>query len=707
MALLTVQDQVSALLRRQLVEDKTRGTPSVQVEAAAVLDSVALNFVFNPRAVLYFSHLARNALLKLVSDELSAADNLKQTIQDLGNQSYALRDLKALERAKTSLLQVETQGQILSTEGAFKGFNDAASEFLTKQLSKNVRKQGSTDLVRPSVEASASLPTDYSALTSLHSEVDSRLKYLTNGVRDFSSSSLSGTLGINTAFRVRRDLESMISDLENDPTAAKSREYAIRLVAARSALRLLGSPPGILDAKVSTKDSLPYGYSLKGFAVPFLYSKTSAPGPWSVPDGTNFTVTVNPASGPPQVVTQPFVLGSRPAMMGTLAGPWYVPPNYGLFFDFGGGNTVRANLNATASPVLMTAADVVQAINWQVSGWVIAMEGWVAGQGRIGIRSQTMNPFSLTDKISEPHPGSTSGVATVWTTSARPLFGLPLSSDLGPKAADVMVDCLNSSLPIVSFHVQDDTVLADLTLWAGETVRLNIPPVFPDDGAHPALSNRMNLVGTYLGEPVQAPLTDLVSAGDSVTSSTGMSLIDSVGITIHLHDSLPVFDGPVVIDSGLVSMWKTLQPALDAFTPVWKQYGGLSRLDSLVSPLYGSPTLARRNDALQALQVLVDVLESLQTVLAGYPLSADVGQEKAVAEGIMATLTERKFDRALSFLLQGRPLEVFSLDWQTASFSGELLAAASEVAKSDVTWPTPSTEERYLPYASDDLSGAL
>ena len=115
MALLTIQEQVSTFLQRKLAEDKTEGTPSVQVEAAAVLDSVALNLVFSPRTVLYFAHLARNALLTLVTDELASVETLKKTIQDLGNQSYALRDLKALERAKTSLLQIETQGQVGTT----------------------------------------------------------------------------------------------------------------------------------------------------------------------------------------------------------------------------------------------------------------------------------------------------------------------------------------------------------------------------------------------------------------------------------------------------------------------------------------------------------------------------------------------------------------------------------------------------------------
>jgi hypothetical protein len=92
----------------------------------------------------------------------------------------------------------------------------------------------------------------------------------------------------------------------------------------------------------------------------------------------------------------------------------------------------------------------------------------------------------------------------------------------------------------------------------------------------------------------------------------------------------------------------------------------------------------------------------LHTVLANYPLTADVTQERSVAEGIMTTLTERKFDRALAYLLQGRFVEVFTFDWQTASFSGELLAAASSVAQTDITWPSVSGDEQYMPYASDD-----
>jgi hypothetical protein len=710
MALLTVQEQISTLLQRNLVEDKTKGTPSVQVEAAAVMDSVALNFVFNPRITLYFAHLARNALLKLATDECNAALALMETIRDLGNQSYALHDLKALERAKSSLLQIETQGQILSTEGAFKGFDSAAKEFLDKQLSKNVRRQGTQGLVRPSIEAAAALPGDYATLKSLHAQVDSRLGYLTNGVRAFSTSSIAGTLGLNAAFRVRKDIESIISDLETDPTAAGSREYAIRISAARTALRLLGTPPGVFDPKVSTQDSLPYGYSLHGVSAVEPLTLTSSLGPWPVSYLTPFVVTKYPVAGAPQVTSKSFALTSSALMIGTISSTWTIPPQGGLFFSFSG-VPVRVVLNSSTSSALKTAADVAAAINAQAGGYVQAEEIWETGGSRVGIWSHSGLEFSLTDLISEDHSGSTSGSPTLWTNSMRELLGLPNESTdhHGTLSAVQMKDCLDSLLGTSGaiFDVDGDYLVMSVPLLPGETFKTSIPCALPapifDSPAVPAVSSSVVLVGTYLGKAVTPSAYGLVAAGDTLSSPTGKSAIASVADTLTLTDSLPIFDGPITITSGLVLMWQPLQLALDAFESVWAKDGSIARLDTVIAPLYGSPTLARRNDAMKVLQVLVDTLQSLQTVLSSYPVSSDVSVEKAIAEGIMSTLTERKFDRAQSFLLQGQFVEVFSLDWQTASFSGELLAAATDVAQNDLNWPRVNNDEQVgVPYATDD-----
>jgi hypothetical protein len=711
MALLTVQEQISTLLQRNLVEDKTRGTPSVQVEAAAVMDSVALNFVFNPRTVLYFAHLARNALFRLVDVERLTALALMQTVRDLGNQSFALRELKALERAKTSLLQIETQGQILSTEGAFQGFDSAAKEFLDKQLSKNVRRQGTSSLVRPSVEAAATLPSEYATVTALHSQVAARLKYLMRGVREFSISSLAGTLGINAAFRVRKDVESIITDLEADPTAAGSREYAVRLSAARTALRLLGTPPGIFDPKVSTTKSLPYGYSLSGASAASSFEQiSSTPEPWSVPFGTVFQYTVGPVAGVFPIYSLTYALDSTPSMRSPASPGYNIPPQGGLFFDMGGGTTFRVVINDTSSWFFKTPGDVVAAINAQASAYVVArvvpqnIPGAIILLDSVGISSLTMSPFRLTDTISVPHSGSTSGSPTVWTNSARTLLGLPEGSDDGVRTASDMAAYLNGCFGVSFFSSENAHLVARVPLAPGQTASIVAPGIFASVPPAPAYSAEVSLVGTYLGKAIAPPAPSLVSRGDVLTASTGTSKVSSAtGSTVLLEDVLPVFEGPIAVESGLVKMWQSLQLALDAFSGAWAKGGSVDRMDSTIASLYSSPTPARRNDAIKALQVLVDTLESLQTVLSSSPLSSDVSAERAIAEGIMSTLTERKFDRAQSFLLQGRFVEVFSLDWQTASFSGELLSSATEVAQNDLTWPQGNSEEQSnVPYATDD-----
>lgn len=242
MATPTVQDQVAALLSRKVAEKKVRGTPSPDIEAAALFESVAVNLLLHPRAVLYFAWLARNGLLKVVADELKAIEQMRKAVDDLSNVSYALTDTRPLERARGALTHIEGQDRLMSSGTAFGRYDQAVRDALGL-LSTNVVAPGATELTRPAQEAEADLPALYGAVQALHSEVLDRLYSLAVGVQNFLSTPALSILGISTVQNVRLDIEQMIEAMKEDPSAEKSREFALRLVAGRAALRALGTPP--------------------------------------------------------------------------------------------------------------------------------------------------------------------------------------------------------------------------------------------------------------------------------------------------------------------------------------------------------------------------------------------------------------------------------------------------------------------------------
>jgi hypothetical protein len=241
----TDQDFIDAytayLLSRPVVSDRLRGSPQTDSEAAAIFESVVLNFMMRPRAVLYIAHLARNSLVKSINDELALITEVENLIKDFTNISFLVKDTTGLTLAKTALIQIENQGRLGGNSAVLTRFEEAVAKFL-EELGKSVRGTG-TEMLRPSSEAESYLPTSYAKLVSTHKDTSSRLLSLSTGIDGFFSSPVGSLLCMSTVQTIRDDVENLLEEFQNNPSSANARDAVYRLVSARAVLRTMSTPP--------------------------------------------------------------------------------------------------------------------------------------------------------------------------------------------------------------------------------------------------------------------------------------------------------------------------------------------------------------------------------------------------------------------------------------------------------------------------------
>lgn len=240
----SVEDQVSALLARAMVERRSAGVQYSGLESSAVFDSIALSLLLRPRIALYFEHLARNGLAVAVRAELAFLSTLKQDIADCGNPSYKIEHVAALRQARNALLQLEGLPRVGSSPSALAVFEKSVQEFLDKGLAKNVRRKGTLGMSRPAAEALLDLPTTLQALKTQHAVVLERLYAIAVGIENFISAPFAALLGTSIVARARQDVEAMLESVE-DPSV--SRDYAVRLLASQAAIRTVATPPALFS----------------------------------------------------------------------------------------------------------------------------------------------------------------------------------------------------------------------------------------------------------------------------------------------------------------------------------------------------------------------------------------------------------------------------------------------------------------------------
>lgn len=758
MSVRSLQDQVDSLLNKSVVQPKVGGVASPDVETASVIESLALAMMLQPRSAFYAYYLARNGLTTAINSEVAAIDALKLTIQDLSNNTFAIKDTKALKRAQAAMLQLSTQGQVSSDSNAFDRYNVAVNDFLDKQLSKNIKKPNSTEMVRPGEEAGLALPTDLATVKSAHTVFLDRLYALAVGITNFANTPFSSLVGANVVYRTKKDLDSLVAEIEADESGSQSRDAAVRLIAGRAAVRMLGTSIDLQAPVIDTVRHLPPDQLLSGESPATPAAAATAAGPFVMAPGGSLSMTAGGATVTSFALSQ---AGNAAAILGdAVTYPVLVPANYHLFLKLeaisglswtpgvagttedgtfseltlgsgwtldGAGTyfkTFKVVLNSgstlttpagSASPMSMTLANVLSAINTALGSVGSAQEFVAAGSNRIliygdtkvqrisiALSSFTMEPQSLGYVGST---GATVLVPRLYTNSFHSSLGfsaLPVG-ETGSTPADRVLQAMQMVFPsLVSFSLGTDGKIVMTSLVTGPGASLAFAGSWAGSlglsASYQATSSRVLLKN----EAGSVSPVGLLDVGDSFICSSGSGTVTALrSDSFEIDSAIPTFTGPITVTSALLRVWSFLDGQVQSFLGPWidsKFSSDLSSLDQLIAVLIGSPTSPRRSEAIALLDDLRSQLTALQAALTGSQgmlLGASATKEKAALSNVISLFTERKYDRALDLLLQCKLQEIFELDWQSVSYSGALMKAAESVAQADVKFPDLTQDEGF------------
>lgn len=722
------KDHVQSLIGRQVAEQKVVGTSSSDVEARAVLESIALNLLLKPRSVMYLAHLARNALLNVVNQELAAIDTLSKTIDDTANATFIPNSTLHLDKARTALLQMEGLEKIDASTPDFKRFNKSIEDFLDKTLSKSVRKHGGTELRRPDTEAAVDLASDFAALVELHSELNERFYALSVGIENFTSSPLGTILGLSTAYRARVDIEEIIELIENGESGSQARDIAIRLLGDRAALKTVGALPVLNKTLVDTQNNFPTGYVLRAVTDPAHAVAVGSVGPFVWPGATGASVTVNgdtisrpafPQTGTHLdnrafVVTSPFVFfpffpitlpaGKHLFLHLRRTGP---AAGYELQPD---GSYLR-QVRVTFTPGAITLAQFLADINTALGADGEALEYLQVNSGRvIIIAAAGISSIQVASMVAEPST-TTLGDVHIYDQSLHENIGLELfqMGTSGSTPVGIILDAIFlffSSLVSVSVTEEGRIRIESNDDSPGVLMSLSLPGVGLSS-SYIANSNSIKLYGTVNGKEPPAVVGDvptpvdpipLMDVGDSFDGPTAGATITGLTTTrIILQNAVPTFDGHIVIESELVDRIQDLDRTVQFFVPIWLKtpYAqGLTTLDRAIAALSGKTTPATRAAAKEILNDLKTQVQTLVAVLTQGELTSSIGtEERSIVSGIINTLTERRYDRALSLLLRLQVQEFFELTGESASYGGNLLKTMTDFATTDIKFPNLQADE--------------
>lgn len=681
---LSTRDYLTTLLSKNFVEEKTRGAPTSDVEGAAVINSVLITLLLCPRSVLYLAYIARNGLIKSIQDELAAIDVLRQDIEDLANVSVAITDVASLNLANDALLDMDQQGNVDPVNASFRRFDSAISTFLNGPISKNVKKAGTAGLSRPDTEALQALPTDFSSLVALHKDMLSRYYALAVGVQNFLATQAAGLLASSTAFRVRQDIQSVIADLQTDDSGAQSRDHVTTLLSARAALKSLSTRPSVSDPVIDTVNGFPPGATVRGKTADCYATLRSSAGPWA-----GGTIVMGGVSHllPMDTLT----VGTRALLAGkAVSWPVTVPAYYDLYLRFDSTN-VRVPLNATSSPTSMSFTTALNTLRSALTAYADVVEYVCVGTQRIAIVAKAgVSQLAVTASYVTSHP--TVGLVS-YTNSAHALLGLPLATVLsGACSSSIMAEALQMYFGgQVSVVLGQDGVITLTSLIPNQLLSITDTTGLGFASTSPN-SDHVVFYGQLLGAPTTFAARELVDVGDTIQQNGFTRTITAFDDTQAVLD-FPIvqFDSAITVQSALYSTWSSIDGSLHAQLPSWlstKFAKDLSSVDAAVAPLYGSAAPANRAGALDALQELSTALSAVLASVSTIDLPADAATvEKDVISGLLQTLTERKYDRAVDLLSRCQVREVFTLDWQTASYAGAFMKSMSDLAQNDVVFP--------------------
>jgi hypothetical protein len=723
----SVSDQSQFLLSRRVAEARRSGAMSPDAEALALFESIALNLLLYPRSVLLFAILARNGLRKAVLDERSVISDIKSALEDLGNVSLDVTSTKQLKTARTALLRLEELDRISTDHNQYKKFDTSVSEFLNKVISKSVRRPGASSLVRPGTEASLDFASSLESLNDLHSDLLDRLYAIAVGVNNFLTSPIATVIGLTTAARARSDIEELIQNIEENGSVPADRDMAIRLITDRAAVKTIGSLPNIFDPVIDSTRQLPLTYSLKAASDLSIASIQSLQGPFALPAAAKVAVAVNGVSIPLTNFPQTDVdLNNKAAIVGSpISFPISIPPNSYLFVVVDGVSHKIGPLTSGSTSKSAFLADIAAKISSStLSGELVVKEFVQPGTDRILIYANTASQLRIIDL----HVGSDTDIIggsqattpslAVYDTSIHGLIGFE-GTEIGYSGATTtqfVVDALNYIFgSIVTATRNDDSkfTVATNSSAIGTSMTIDAPAVLGISGTFKASSSTFRLYGTVLGVPTD-PVSPvgLLDIGDVVETPTGTEKV--VGITasrVTLSNSIPTFDGNIVVKSALTLAYQSMEGLLKPFLEKWLTEDFASDLKKLAvaaSSIRAGAPQSQRNVVLGFLnrldQQLVDLLSRLDDPSAVLP-SRSASKERIVVDGITSSLEERKFDKALSLFLRCKIQEALESTVDTASFGGTLLKAISDFARTDMVVPNRALDEGLESTHSQEIKG--
>ncbi len=717
MTIRSIESHVQGLINRRVAEAKIEGSNSPDLEIRALIESIALNLLLNPKTILYFAHLARNALANTVNKELIAIDDLISLIEDLANTTYTIVEATHLNKARNALIQIEGLEKVDVNSSAFKKFDKAIDDFLNKSLAKSVRTIGSTDLKRSNTEALEDLPTNLATLVSIHEEMIDRLYALSVGVDNFSSSSLSTILGLSTVNRAKDDIEDIIDIIDTGESGSQSRDMAIRVLSDRAALKSIGSLPSIFSPLIDTVNSKPIGYVMKARSDPATVSVIGNEGPYVFDPGASASITVNGTtlvqSNFPQsdmdLENQAFI-----ASTSDITFPVTIPSGSHLFihlirltastgFDLqADGTYIRAvDVPFTAGPISL--AQVLSDINAELGSDGTAIEYIGAGTNRIMIIGyDPIVSVSIAGSFQEP--GISAGTIVVSIDSAHNFlkFIIGQKGESGSTSTSIVKDSLNHLFGsiIVSSETDDhEIVITTIADVIGTNITISTSAALGVSGNYFAKSNNLKLYGTVFGKSID-PIdpTPLVDISDIIETPNGSSIISNFTTErLILQDSINTFDGDIKILSSLDEAFEAFNNEIQAFLPLWLETSfsnDLNVLDRAIASLNSKSASASRNTVIAILNDIKDNLVDLKDALVTGQLPVGAASdEKKIADGIIASLIERRLDKGLDLILRLKIQEFFELTGENASYGGDLLKAMADMAKTDVIFPNTAIED--------------
>ncbi len=393
--------------------------------------------------------------------------------------------------------------------------------------------------------------------------------------------------------------------------------------------------------------------------------------------------------------------------------------------------TFVVGLNSGSTPVSLSQTQVELAIEAATGGFssdpttgtpFTAVSFVTSGSGQILIYADGTKYQSIRVDSSCGQPSSaTSGQLQYFTNSSAALVGFQIGQTgiVGSVPVKQLVDAFNLQFgslvkaTLVSNGANVSIGLETVSIVPGTYLTIGgaWATILGLSGTFYAKSSSVTLQGSVLGVPTN-PVNPigLVDVGDTIVLPTGTSSIASVSaIGVTLSTPLNTFAlGDVTVTSALYLAWEVLNSNVQAQVQFWLSSGfgaGMGQIDLAISALIGNPTPGTINAAKTLLGQLQTQLTALGTSLAD-PSSllppGSASEEISNSNGIVQTLIERNYDKALDMYESCQVVQMLQMDYQTASYGGAFMTAAQAVSQNDINYPNAALDEGMEANASPD-----